>query len=484
MPILTPEERVGTLLADKYQIKEIIGKGGMGVVFGAEHTWTGRDVAVKVIHPSLSEDTSLAQRLLREARTAAKLNHPNAVQVLDMGEDTDGTVYLVLERLEGEPLGEYLWDKGTIGFDEALSLLLPVMSALAGAHEKGLVHRDLKPDNIFLHQGANGLVPTLLDFGIAKVLQEEGARVTRTGMMVGTPQYVSPEQAHGDDEVGPATDVWAMGVVFFEALTGEMPFEGDSPTQVIVKVCTTDAPRLVDRGVEPRVLAAAVDRALRADLSERYANMREFADALVDAAGEAGLMAVGTLASGEHRAPTGAFSTSNPLLPADGSAPLLTSSASRPLPPVTGEAPAAKPAPSHPPPERPSEEAPATPMSKAPLLMALAGAAALALLVGGIAAAVMLPGSDEPTPTASAPPAEDPEPPPTAEAPNDREPASTLPSAVAHTPEPAPAPEPEPEPTPEPEAAPEPEPAAETAPRPAPRRRRARRRRPEISADW
>lgn len=342
MPLLTSEERIGTLLADKYRIERIIGKGGMGVVFGAEHTWTGRRVAVKIIHPTLAEDELIAQRLLREARTAASLNHPNAVQVLDMGADADGTVFLVLELLEGESLDARLKRQKQLSFPETLAILLPVMNALAVAHELGLVHRDLKPDNIFLHEGPTGVVPTLLDFGLAKVVQEGGgAKVTQTGVVMGTPHYIAPEQAVGESTVGPPADVWAMGVLLFECLAGRMPFEGDSSTKIVMKVVCEKAPKLAELGMEPMVAAHAIDRALEKDLSIRYANMREFAEALWSAATQAGYTSVPgvmTASGGRSNAPIATPSSGSAAVPlytvpiytvADGAAPVLMMTPSR-----------------------------------------------------------------------------------------------------------------------------------------------------------
>src|SRR5262245_31272308 len=181
MPILTPEERIGNLLAGKYQLERILGEGGMGVVFEGVHSWTSRKVAVKLLHPNYAKDQAIVRRFLQEARTATALRHPNVVDVLDMGSEDDGTAYLVLELLSGEPLSDVL-ARGPLPLRDALIILLPAMNALATAHDKLFIHRDLKPENIFLHYEGGELVPKVLDFGLAKVLEAGGDARTRTGL--------------------------------------------------------------------------------------------------------------------------------------------------------------------------------------------------------------------------------------------------------------------------------------------------------------
>jgi serine/threonine protein kinase len=289
MPILTPEERVGSLLAGKYQLERILGEGGMGVVFEATHTWTARKCAVKMLHTAHSRERELARRFLQEARTAAAVRHPNVVDVLDMGSEEDGTVYLVLELLSGEPLSALL-KRNRLPPERALSLLLPAMGAIASAHERGIIHRDLKPDNIYLHHDHGEIVPKVLDFGLAKALISDATR-TSTGLVMGTPYYIAPEQAAGDPNIGPPVDVWAMGVVMYEALAGRVPFPGDAPTAVILKVCTIEPDPLTQ--VAPQLhpaLAAAVHGALVKKPEDRYANLREFGNAMLEAAATAGMV--------------------------------------------------------------------------------------------------------------------------------------------------------------------------------------------------
>ncbi|MCC6877441.1 MAG: protein kinase [Sandaracinaceae bacterium] len=275
MPILTPEERVGTTIGGKYRIDRILASGGMGTVFAGVHEWTHRGVALKVLNYEHAREPEVVRRFLQEARAAAQLKHANVVDVLDMGQEPDGTVYLVLELLEGETLKACM-KRGPLAPSQLVTLLAPVMHALAAAHAKGVVHRDLKPDNIFLALDEAGrLVPKLLDFGIAKVGSGESSS-TRTGTMVGTPHFMSPEQVRGERDVGPAADVWSMGVVIYACLAGRLPFDADSAAAVLAKVITErPVPLLAVRPDLPPELGALVDRALQARPSDRFANMSE-----------------------------------------------------------------------------------------------------------------------------------------------------------------------------------------------------------------
>jgi eukaryotic-like serine/threonine-protein kinase len=285
MPILTSEERIGTYVAGRYRLDSILGVGGMGTVFAGTHTWTDRRVAVKILAPEYARNETIVHRFLQEARTAASLQHPSVVDVLDMGEDADGTVFLVLELLQGEPLTGLIEREGPLDPSRTLELLIPIMRALVAAHRRGIVHRDIKPDNIFISRGEGGSeVPKILDFGIAKVL--EGANsATATGSVIGTPYYMSPEQAAGASDVGPSSDVWSMGVVLYECLSKDLPFDGPNPTAVLLAIATGKAAPLgtIAPGV-PKPLTVAIDRALEHDRKVRYATMSELIDGLVSAA--------------------------------------------------------------------------------------------------------------------------------------------------------------------------------------------------------
>jgi len=291
MPIPTEEERLGALVAGRYRLGTILGRGGTGVVFDATHTWTGRRVAVKLLRPEYARDLGLVRRFLQEAQAAARLEHPNVVSVLDMGSDADGTVYLVLELLEGESLTRRLERARTLAPAEAFQLLVPVMDALVLAHERGIIHRDLKPDNVFLRRDSRGrLTPKLLDFGMAKMVAAAWGHATQSGTLVGTPFYMSPEQAEGKADQGPQTDVWSMGVVLYRCLTGELPFVAETPTALLLAIVGGQAPAVRDRAPDvPAAIARVVDRALVADRAKRWADMRTLLDELRRAAEASGV---------------------------------------------------------------------------------------------------------------------------------------------------------------------------------------------------
>ncbi|MFO0558762.1 MAG: serine/threonine-protein kinase [Polyangiales bacterium] len=220
---------------------------GMGAVYEALNRWTGRNVALKLMLPSHAQHPEQVERFLREARAASKIQHASIVQVLDVGRETDGSFFLIQELLDGRSLKSLLDECSQLSPKDARSLLLPVLEGLAEAHANGVVHRDLKPDNLFVTERA-GAAPQVkvIDFGIAKLTEHDGEplSVTRTGTAIGTPLYMSPEQARGERSVGPQTDVWSMGVVLFECLTGRCPFLGESYNEVLAKILTLRAPRM------------------------------------------------------------------------------------------------------------------------------------------------------------------------------------------------------------------------------------------------
>lgn len=241
MTDLDPLTRQHSLIGDKYRLGEILGTGGVGTVYRATHIWTERTVAVKLLDPRLPHFDQLRQKFLTEARAAVQLHHPNVVDVLDMGEDDPETVYLVMELLEGPTLRDVLLDQGCLSPEIALAVLSPLIDALEKAHELGIVHRDFKPENIMLSLSEpNGITPKLLDFGVAEVLQRVRSEqlVNRNDVVVGTPQYMSPEQVRDDHgQIGPHTDVWGVGVVWYECLTGRSPFDRDEVSDIFRAVC-------------------------------------------------------------------------------------------------------------------------------------------------------------------------------------------------------------------------------------------------------
>ena len=261
------------------------------MVYEAENAWTGRTVAVKILRSDLTRSPEVAQRFLREGRAAARFSHPNVVDVLDMGEDPDdGALYIVMELLRGEDLRTMLDRHRKLTPAEVLPLITPVMEALGSLHAQGVVHRDVKPSNVFLsrdHRGA--LVPKLIDFGMARLLDPANLEFrTRTGQMIGTPRYMAPEQVRGDRDLDARADVWSVGVVLDELLAGVPPFDAPSVPEVLTQIRTSNPPPLAlsSLGV-PLELNAVVHRALSPDRERRFASMELFLTALRDAIPEA-----------------------------------------------------------------------------------------------------------------------------------------------------------------------------------------------------
>ena len=281
-PDSPPILRAGHLIGGRYRIQSLLGRGGMGVVYGAIHELTQRRVALKLVDSEGADLPGLRDRFLSEARTAAAVRHPNVVDMLDMGMH-GGSPYLVMELLEGRPLDIVIKQKHPLSFEQILGWLFPIMGALVTLHEAGIVHRDIKPSNIFLSQsGRQPVVPKLLDFGLARGATD--ARLTRSGVVVGTPLYMAPEHAAGA-HVGPPADVWSMGVVLFESLSGAVPYTSTDRSVLAAQVLAGHVRPLRQARVDvPPAIAAAIDGALQRDLGTRHASMRAFAQALAVAA--------------------------------------------------------------------------------------------------------------------------------------------------------------------------------------------------------
>jgi serine/threonine-protein kinase len=286
LPILKHEERIGTVLAGRFRLDAILGRGGMGVVFKGEDTSTGAPVAVKLLNYEYAERKDVVSRFMREARTMIDLAHPHIVGVIDCGQDSDGTVYLALEFLDGQSLGDRLAELGVLGVVEAADILLPVMDALAHAHAHGVIHRDLKPDNIYVTRGPDGkLVPKLLDFGIAKTLDKDVTALTKTGFVLGTPEYMSPEQAQGRS-VDAAADIYSMGVVFYECLSGTLPTgDLDGPAILVATAMGKTIPLAERAPWLPKNVVDVITKALQVDPNERFKDMARFAAAMAQACG-------------------------------------------------------------------------------------------------------------------------------------------------------------------------------------------------------
>jgi serine/threonine-protein kinase len=265
----------GDLIADRYELEELVGTGGMSSVFRARDSQLERQVAIKILHEHYADDPEYLERFRREARAVAKLSHPNIVTVIDRGDD-GGRQYIVFEHVEGENLKELVLRSGRLPVRRALELALAVADGLAFAHDHGLVHRDVKPQNVLL--SSEGEVK-VTDFGIARSLHMDHG-VTQTGTVLGTGEYLAPEQASGR-QVSPATDVYSLGVVLWELLAGDVPFVGENFVAVALRHVNEPPPSLRERrpDVTPR-LEAAVDRALAKDPARRFPSMAAFAKEL------------------------------------------------------------------------------------------------------------------------------------------------------------------------------------------------------------
>jgi tRNA A-37 threonylcarbamoyl transferase component Bud32 len=276
--------RAGDVVAAKYRIESVIGEGGMGAVFSASHLLTGKRVALKWMLPELAADTDAVQRFMREAQAAGRIDHPNVVDIYDVGEH-EGSIFLVMEYLHGETLTAAA-NRGDLNASQIINLLLPAMRGVAAAHRTGVVHRDLKPDNIFLCSGSDGgyREPKVLDFGISKVSSvgdQMNPRLTRTGAVMGTPYYMSPEQIRGSSEVDERTDVYAFGVILYEALTGHVPFDADAYSALILEIATGTPKRLRHHRPElPDALERVVLRAMAREPEARYRDVESLAMAL------------------------------------------------------------------------------------------------------------------------------------------------------------------------------------------------------------
>lgn len=264
-------DRKGDFLAGKYLLEDCLGLGGMGDVYRATNISLGRKVAIKVLSPEYVHIEEDVLRFLREARAAAAIRHANVVDVLDVARDDDGTPFIVEELLAGEDLERYLKTRGgRVSWEEALEIMIPVADAVAAAHAQDVVHRDLKPANIFLARERNDIVPKVLDFGacLFPTIAERSAKEAR--MLIGTPHYMAPEQIVSKAEVDARSDVWALGIILYEMIVGETPFEAESANAVMALVKTRDVPPLRERAKDaPADLEALVAECTKRDRRAR-----------------------------------------------------------------------------------------------------------------------------------------------------------------------------------------------------------------------
>ena len=277
---------VGTIIAERYHILKKLGEGGMGQVYLAEHVKMGRKSAVKVMNPGMVQNVDAISRFNREAQNASRINHPNVAGIYDFGETAEGLVYLAMEFVEGQPLTDIIKHHGALPPMRASEIARQTAEGLSVAHDMGIVHRDLKPDNIMIGKGRQGAdLVKVVDFGIAKAAASDEQKVTKTGMVVGTPEYMSPEQLSGDP-LDARSDIYALGLVTFNMLTGKLPFPGESMQETMIMRLTDDPHPLSAMKPDvswPQDLQAVMDKALARNADHRYRNASEYAHDLVQA---------------------------------------------------------------------------------------------------------------------------------------------------------------------------------------------------------
>ncbi|HEY5090378.1 MAG TPA: serine/threonine-protein kinase, partial [Polyangia bacterium] len=310
---------------NNYQVVSLLGEGGMGAVYLAEHPFMGRKAAIKVLRRELAEDEGLVERFMNEARAANAIHHPNIIDIIDVGQLPSGIPYLMMEFLDGESLAKRIEREKRLAVSAAVDIATQTASALYAAHGKGIVHRDLKPDNLYLVSDEArrfGQRVTVLDFGIAKLrgeLSGSGAK-TQSGSVMGTPPYMSPEQCRGiTDEIDHRTDVYALGIILYEMLTGAPPFMSEGWGEVVLMHVTKapPPPRTRNPEITPEV-EAVILKALAKTPADRWASMAELGMALQKAVGASGKGFISGFTSG---APTAAM----PVAPSGHSATTLQS---------------------------------------------------------------------------------------------------------------------------------------------------------------
>ena len=285
------EALVGKTIAGRYVLRGLVGHGGMGAVYEAEHVGIGKRAAIKFVDPEFATDEKVVARFAREARAMSAIESAHIVTVFDAGTE-DGRPYLVMELLRGEDLGQRLRRLSRIPLGEAMHIIAQVLKGLARAHAAGIVHRDLKPDNVFLVKHDNDpLFAKIVDFGISKIERPRDTTsplaLTGRGTVLGTPFYMSPEQAQASPDVDRRTDLYSVGAILFECLTGRPPHTGESYEQVILSICMRDAPTV--KSIEPSVpdaVSAFVARALSRDRAKRFASAEAMLAALHEVAPE------------------------------------------------------------------------------------------------------------------------------------------------------------------------------------------------------
>ncbi|MCA1593673.1 MAG: protein kinase [Acidobacteria bacterium] len=284
----TGDALLGQVLAGKYRIEEKIDEGGMGAVYRATHILMEKTVAIKVLHPALAADDTIVARFTREAKAASRISHPHALTVTDFGESENGVVFLVMEYLRGRTLKDIVRAEGPMPLPRVVEIIRQVCGALTAAHAEGVVHRDLKSDNIMLEESGGGDWAKVLDFGIAKIQEPVGTQdpgLTAPNLIIGTPQYMSPEQCSHASEIDSRSDIYSLGVILYEMLVGHVPFTGDSPTAIMVQHMQDPPPSILEERKDlPAAVGRVVARTLAKNPEERYQSAGELSEDLTLAA--------------------------------------------------------------------------------------------------------------------------------------------------------------------------------------------------------
>lgn len=317
--IMVGEERlsdpyIGVVLGTKYRIEEKIGEGGMGQIYMARHITLNKRYAVKMLNAEFSKNQEAVERFRREATTAGELDHPNIINITDIDYTDDGLAYIVMEFLDGREFRDDLTQTPILATDRLVRIFTQVCRALDAAHARGIVHRDLKPENIFLVDLPDQPdTVKLLDFGISKIKTGGATNLTQTGMVIGTPHYMAPEQAKGDRDIDHRADIFALGAILYEASTGQVPATGDTATAILMKILLEEPvpPRQLNPNLSPEV-EMVIQRAMQKDREQRFQSCSELAEALQAATG----MGTSTQMSGIAAAPSMYPTASQPTPPA------------------------------------------------------------------------------------------------------------------------------------------------------------------------
>ncbi|EYF05844.1 serine/threonine-protein kinase [Chondromyces apiculatus] len=273
----------GDLIQSRYRLGRLLGAGASGSVWAAKNELIDRDVALKVMSPEVAEDAVALQRFFNEARASGRVRSPSIVEILDLGQAENGSPFLVFELLSGQGLDQKLLQEGILSPETLLEIFIGITRALDLAHQQNIVHRDLKPANLYVHRTAHGeLVGKILDFGISKIFDtSQNFTLTRTGCVVGSPAYMSPEQASGREDLDGRADIWSIGVVMYEALTGTLPHQAPNYNALMVRILTQDCDPVMTRKPDlPPNLCAVVDGCLKRDREARIASAGVLANQL------------------------------------------------------------------------------------------------------------------------------------------------------------------------------------------------------------